>query len=150
MKRFIDVHMGEVMAGKEDAVLHSDANNACLVIAAYDSVHKIGGLAHAMFVSTNGVVRRKNQPKSRDASSAIDEMIKDMELLGSNKEDIKICLVTGENVPHEKDDPDYQKTIDNVINILKEKDIKFGEKTVTDIGDMHVALDVGTGTISFI
>ena len=95
MKRFIDVHMGEVMAGKEDAVLHSDANNACLVIAAYDSVHKIGGLAHAMFVNKE-CSKKLNHAFCKDADNAVEEMIQDMKLLGSDLENIEICLVSGD------------------------------------------------------
>lgn len=148
MKRFIDVHMSEVMAGKEDTILHSDANNACLVIAAYDATHKVGGLAHAMFVSEE-CSKKLNHSYSRDAGKAIDEMIQDMELLGSTINDIEVCLVTGENVPHEKDDKNYLNRIRSAITLLKRKSIKFKQETTTDIGDKHVFLDVSTGKLTY-
>ena len=149
MKRFVDVHMGEVMAGKAEAVLHSDANNACLVIAAYDSVHKVGGLAHAKFVSEEEARKKLNHSYSREANNAIDEMIKDMKFLGSKIDNIEVCLVSGENVLHEKGDPDYKSRIESTIEILKKKHIKVKQITETDIGDKHVSLDVETGKLSY-
>ena len=148
MKRHISVHTGEIMAGGEDSILDSDTNKACLVFAAYDSTHKIGGLAHAMFFS-NGTVRKKDFTMTRDPSGAIDEMVEDMVLMGAEKKDIEVCLVTGENVPHEKGDPEYNRHIDEAIELLKEKNIRFNETTVRDVGDMHVSLDVETGELSY-
>ncbi|MBU0468112.1 MAG: hypothetical protein KJ736_03475 [Candidatus Omnitrophica bacterium] len=148
MKRFVDVHMSEVMAGKSYTILHSDANNACLVIAAYDANHKVGGLAHAMFVSEE-CSKKLNHSYTRDAGKAIDEMIQDMELLGSSVDDIEVCLVTGENVPHQKGDLNYQNRIDSAIDLLKRKHIKFKQKTTIDIGDKHVSLDVSTGKLIY-
>ena len=87
MKRFIDVHTGEVMAGCGEVVLKSDAQSACLVFAAYDSVRKIGALAHTMFFS-NHSDRKSDFVNVQDASRAIDEMIEDMALLGANKDDV--------------------------------------------------------------
>ena len=148
MKRLIDVHTGEVMVGSEETILHSDSHNRCMVICAYDSTKKVGGLAHAMFLS--GRLNKKvSRPILKDTSGAIDEMVDDMLLLGANKDDIEVCLMTGENVPHRKDDPDYNKTIQEAIGILKEKHIKYREGAVSDAGDLHVSFDVESGHISY-
>ena len=85
----------------------------------------------------------------RDAGGAIDEMIDDMLLLGASKEDIEVCLMTGENIPHRPDDPDYNKTLQEAINILKDKHIKYREGAIADAGDLHVSFDVETGHISY-
>lgn len=148
MKRLIDVHTGEVMAGSEETVLHSDSHNRCMVICAYDSMRKIGGLAHAMFLS--GRLNKKcSSSIVRDAGGAIDEMIDDMLLLGASKDDIEVCLMTGENVPHRKDDPEYNRTLEEAIEILKEKHIRYRDGAVSDAGDLHVSFDVETGHISY-
>ncbi len=77
MKRLVDVHTGEVMAGSEETILHSDSHNRCMVICAYDNTKKVGGLAHAMFLS--GKLNKKcSNSILRDAGGAIDEMIADM------------------------------------------------------------------------
>lgn len=148
MKRLVDVHTGEIMAGSNETVLHSDSHNRCMVICAYDSTKKVGGLAHAMFLS--GKLNKKvPRPTLRDTSGAIDEMIDDMLLLGANRDDIEVCLMTGENIPHRKDDPDYNKTLQEAIKILKDKHIKYREGIAGDAGDLHVSFDVATGHISY-
>lgn len=148
MKRFINVHTGEIMAGREDITLNSDTNSACMVIVAYDAIKKIGGLAHAMFLS-NGKNKKNKFTLMTDASGAIDEMMDDMTGLGAEKENIKICLVSGENVRHEKNDPEYNKNIQDVMDVLKEKKIRFSEQIATDVGKLHISFDVESGAIKY-
>ena len=147
MKRFIDVGRGEIMAGQGEVVLKSKADRACLVIVAYDAAKKIGGLAHAMFLG-NGLAQKRISGRIRDAAGAIDEMLKDMTLLGASRNDIEVSLVTGENVPpHSQDDPDYTRNIDSAIEILKKKNVRIKDNTAHDVGPMHVSLDVASGNI---
>lgn len=148
MKRLVDVHTGEVMAGSEETILHSDSHNRCMVICAYDSLRKIGGLAHAMFLSGR-LSKKCSNSIVRDAGGAIDEMIADMLLLGASKDDIEVCLMTGENIPHRKDDLEYNKTLQEAIEILKEKHIRYREGAVADAGDLHVSFDVESGHVSY-
>ncbi|MCD4779744.1 MAG: hypothetical protein K8S27_04240 [Candidatus Omnitrophica bacterium] len=149
MKRFVEVHTGEIMAGGSDTVLRSNTNNACLVFIAYDSGKKIGGLAHSMFLQ--GELRRKWHAKDLyKAEKAIDELIEDMMMLGSTREDIEIYMVTGENVPHKEHDPDYDSNLSAAIELLKQKNVRLHEKPSVDVGRAHVALDVETGAISYI
>jgi chemotaxis receptor (MCP) glutamine deamidase CheD len=119
------------------------------VIAAYDSLRKIGGLAHAMFLA-GGWDKNMDIPLILDASKAIDEMIEDMTLLGANRDDIEVCLVTGENVNHEQGDPTYRQKITTTINLLKEKHIRCREDTATDVGHYHISFDVESGRISYV
>ncbi len=148
MKRFIEVHDGEIVAGQGDVVLKSDSDHACLVITAYDPNHKIGALAHAIFLSE--LVEKKHDPSiMQDVSHAIDEMITDMTLLGSHRSDIEVCLVTGENVQHTQDDPAYNRNIATAIEVLKEKRVRFREDTATEVGKSHVGLDVESGEIVY-
>lgn len=145
MKRFIDVHNGEIMAGQGEVILKSDAESACLIIAAYDPTKKIGALAHAMF--ENGHPHHAS-PILRNASQAIDEMIKDMSLLGSKTENIEVSVVAGENVRHQTDDPVYHQSIHEVVDVLKKRSLRFSQKLTEEIGSAHLALDVESGKIS--
>ncbi|MBN1869210.1 MAG: hypothetical protein JW847_01355 [Candidatus Omnitrophica bacterium] len=148
MKRLVDVHTGEIMAGSNGTVLHSDSHNRCLVICAYDSSNKIGGLAHATFFP--GKVNHKvSSSILKDAGGAVEEMINDMLLLGANRDSIEVCLMTGENIPHRRDDPDYNRTLQEAIEILKEKHVRYKEGLIADAGDLHVSFDVETGHISY-
>ena len=145
MKRFIDVHSGEIMAGQGDVILKSDAESACLIIAAYDPTKKIGALAHAMF---EGGHPHHSSPVLRNATQAIDEMIKDMALLGSQAENIEVSVVAGENVRHNADDPVYHQSINEVVAALKKRSVHFSQNLKEEIGSAHLALDVESGEIS--
>ncbi len=148
MKRIIDVHRGEIMAGQGEVILESDTNGACLVIMAYDASHKIGGLAHALYFSGR-IDKQWHSSTLRNASEAIDEMIADMLLIGADREHIEVALVTGENVVHNEQDAEYVKNLNSTIEILKEKNIKLRENLCQDIGRRHVALDVESGEIVY-
>jgi len=148
MKRLIEVPWGEVMAGKGEVVLNSNTDNECLVIAAYDAVKKIGCLAHAVF-SDSKKLHRSCLSVMRNLTDAIDEMIKDMMMLGADQDDIEVALVAGENIPHAKDDPGYNGRINYVMEILAQRRIKCRSDRICDIGSSHVGLDVSSGKILF-
>ncbi len=148
MKRVIDVHRGEIMAGRGEVILESDTKGACLVIMAYDASHKIGGLAHALYFSGR-IDKQWHSSTLRNASEAIDAMITDMILIGADYEHIEVTLVTGENVVHSEQDAEYVKNLNSTIEILKEKNIKFRENLCQDIGQHRVALDVESGSIVY-
>ena len=146
MKRFIDVHTGEIMAGQGEVVLKSDAGNACLVIAAYDRIKKVGALAHALFL--NGAAEHHHSPVIRDANAAIEEMINDMQMLGSEPQNIEVSVVAGENVHHPDHDPNYHKTIEHTLDILRNRHLRCLQNLKEDIGASHVELDVSSGEVN--
>jgi len=148
MKRRIDVTRGEIMAGQGEVVLNSYTENACLVIVAYDANKKIGCLGHAVFPEENGG-RHIYHSAMRDVKDAADEMIKDMLLLGADPDDIEVALVTGENVPHAKNDPGYINRIDAALQSLRQKHVKCRQDSLCDAGSSHIALDVASGQIVF-
>ena len=148
MKRFIDVHAGEVMAGQGEVVLKSDSNRACLVIAAYDSVKKIGGLAHSMFSA--GLRNIKDTAVREEAAKAIDEMLKDMSVLGSSLDNIEVCAVTGENTCRKDCDSLYCSQVAATMELLKERHIRMKNNSAGDAGDLHVSLDVESGKITYV
>ncbi|MCK5579956.1 MAG: hypothetical protein KAJ18_01640 [Candidatus Omnitrophica bacterium] len=148
MKKMIDVHRDEIVAGQGEVVLESDASGACLVIVARDAIKKIGGLAHAMFYSSFAE-RRKSSVVLRNASEAIDEMIENMSLIGADRDNIEVSLITGENVLHESNDTEYTRNLNFAADILRQKHVKFRENSVQDVGGAHVALDVESGEILY-
>ncbi len=150
MKRFINVHKGEATAGRGEVVLKSDVRDrSCFAIVARDSSHKIGAIAHAMFL--HSAHSNKTDPiLIRDAREAIDKMISNMTLLGAASDDIEVSLVAGENVEHQDNDSEYDGEINRIFNILKERRIRCRETSAVDVGHKHVMLDVETGGISYI
>jgi len=149
MKRFINVHKGEATAGRGEVVLKSDVRDrSCFAIVARDPMHKIGAIAHAMFLHSEH--KEKTDPiLVKDARESIDKMISNMTLLGATSDDIEVSLVAGENVEHQENDPEYDEEINRIFNILKERQIRCKEDSVVDAGHKHVALDVETGNILY-
>ncbi len=148
MKRFIDVHAGEIMAAAQDTVLRSNTNNACLVYVAYDKIKRIGALAHSMFLS-GSLGEKWSSHILCDAERAIDEMIGDMKLLGSNVNDISIQLVSGENVPGVEHNSDYDANLRSAVDLIKKKHLNVNVSSAKDVGQAHVALDVATGEVYY-
>lgn len=149
MKRMIDVHAEDVMAGQGDVVLKSDAHRACIVMVAYDANKKIGALAHALY-PVNNAFRRNHISRLHDLTSAVDEMIKDMVLLGSDPESIEVSLVTGENLPQEKHDDKYLQELHQAVALLKERHVRIRDHVEEEIGMSHVAFDVDSGKINYL
>ncbi|MDP8264420.1 MAG: hypothetical protein P9M12_02935 [Candidatus Aceula lacicola] len=149
MKRFVNVHKGEATAGRGEVVLKSDIRDrSCFAIVARDPSHKIGAIAHAMFLHSEH--KEKTDPiLAKDAREAIDKMLSNMTLLGAASNDIEVSLVAGENVEHQENDSEYDEEINRIFNILKERQIRCQEGSVVNVGHKHVALDVETGNISY-
>ncbi len=149
MKRTIDVHTGQVMAGQGEVVLKSDTTGACMVIAAYDGIRKVGAMANAMFLE-NGLDAKRNFSALTIAAKAIDEMIADMTALGASKDDIEVCLVSGENVHQVEHDHGCDRDIELTIDLLKQRNIRFRDNSLRDAGHNRISLDVQTGDISYV
>lgn len=142
MKRFIDVHTGEVMAGQGEVVLQSDAKGGSMVIIAYDASHKIGALAHAILAGRHMIKRLPG------AETAIDEMITDMAMLGAQRDEIKVSLVV-DNLGSSNGSTEYAHGLNQTIELLKQRHVQVQENIMPGNGSAHVALDVESGVISY-
>jgi chemotaxis protein CheD len=145
MKNHIHVSTGEVNAAKETTILMSAAIGSCVVIAAYDVANKIGALAHIMLPGTSPFKRTSD--RTRYAEDAIEEMIGMMTGLGTDRENIEVCLVGGANVLKRKDDTIGQDNIDSVTELLTKQNIDIKAKVVGGFERMSVTLNVENGTI---
>ena len=148
MKRFINVHKGEETAGSGEVVLKSDVRDtSCFVIVARDAAHKIGALAHALFIH-GGPKEKKDPLLVKETKEAVDKMLSNMTLLGAKPDDIEVEMIAGENVRHQKDDRDYDDEVHCICEVLKDRHIRCRDHALKDVGPHHVALDVESGKIS--
>ena len=147
IKRIIYVNTGDVKIGGVDAILKSNAIGSCVVIAAYDSKKKVGALAHVMIPGVSS--DRKIFKKTIYAADAIEEMINKMIHQGSNKNDIKACLVGGGNVLNRKDDTICDENIKSITEILNRNHIKIKAKAVGGTVRRSISFDVETGSIYY-
>ncbi|MBC8465610.1 chemotaxis protein CheD [bacterium] len=147
MKKIINVLTGEVIAAKETTILKSAAIGSCVVIAAYDTANKTGALAHVMLPGASP--GKDTFPRTRYADEAIVEMIGMMTRLGTDRENIEVCLVGGANVLQREDDTICQAVVDSVIELLHKQNIEIKAKAVGGMERRNVSLDVKKGTIHY-
>ena len=147
MKKIINVFTGEVKAAKENTILKSSAIGSCVVIAAYDAKEMVGALAHVML--TGASPEKGIYPKTRYAADAIVEMIGMMTHLGTDRENIEVCLVGGANMLQREDDAICQAIVDSVIELLHIQNIDIKEKSVGGSQRRSISMDVENGNIFY-
>jgi chemotaxis protein CheD len=146
MKEIIDVNTGEVRVGSNKTVLRSLAVGSCIVIAAYDSQHRIGAMAHVMLP---GSAPERTEDRTKYAADAIDELIAKMHRAGASKADIEVCLVGGGNVLRKENDTICRENIRSTTQFLRERGIPVRASVLGGTERKGVFLDVETGSISY-
>lgn len=89
----IKVGMADYKVIKNTGILTTLGLGSCVGIALYDRSNKIAGLAHIMLPSSTEI--KNNSNKAKFADTAIEELIKEMILLGANKKHIVAKLAGG-------------------------------------------------------
>jgi len=89
----VKVGMADFKAIKNIGILTTLGLGSCVGIALYDRNNKIAGLAHIMLPSSSEI--KNNSNKAKFADTAIEELIKEMILLGANKKYIVAKLAGG-------------------------------------------------------
>ena len=147
MKKIFTVNTGEMKVSKKYTILRSSAIGSCVVIAAYDSKENIGALVHIMIPGK--APEGKNYQRTRYAVDAIEKMITRMTQLGTNKENLDVCLVGGANVLKRKDDTIGLDNISSIVELLKKRGLKIRAKSVGGTKRRSVSLDVENGSIYY-
>ncbi|MFA9390390.1 MAG: chemotaxis protein CheD [Prolixibacteraceae bacterium] len=141
------VNTGEVFSGGVDTILNSGAIGSCVVIAAYDPVKCVGAMAHVMLP---GTFPSKNiLHDTRYAANAIDELLYQLNTIGTKNENIEICLVGGANVLKREKDSIGQDNIDSIEKILCEKQMKIKAKALGGFERRTVLFDIMKGCIYY-
>ncbi len=89
----IKVGMADLAVAKSPHKLITLGLGSCIGIVLYDSVYKIGGLAHIMLPSSKEI--RNNSNKAKFADTAIDILIDKMLSLGAKKNNIRAKIAGG-------------------------------------------------------
>jgi chemotaxis protein CheD len=79
----IKVGMADLNSCKSPDVLTTLGLGSCVGIILYDPITKVSGLAHVMLPDSTQI--RNNSNVAKFADTAIDQLIKDMELLGAKR-----------------------------------------------------------------
>ncbi|WIV10881.1 chemotaxis protein CheD [Proteiniborus sp. MB09-C3] len=89
----VKVGMADFKVIKSTGILTTLGLGSCVGIALYDRINKVAGLAHIMLPSSTEI--KNNSNKAKFADTAIQELVKEMILLGANKKYITAKLAGG-------------------------------------------------------
>lgn len=89
----VKVGMADFKVIKSTGILTTLGLGSCVGIALYDRINKVAGLAHIMLPSSTEI--KNNSNKAKFADTAIQELVKEMVLLGANKKYITAKLAGG-------------------------------------------------------
>ncbi|MBM7560610.1 chemotaxis protein CheD [Fusibacter tunisiensis] len=83
MSTMVKVGMADLKVVEHPDALTTLGLGSCVGICLYDPMSKVTGMAHIMLPSSKAI--RKNENVAKFADTAIDELIKQMQLKGANK-----------------------------------------------------------------
>lgn len=93
MSQQIKVGMADYKVTKAPNTLITLGLGSCVGITLYDKINKIAGLAHIMLPSSLEI--KNNSNKAKFADTAIDEMLKEMLILGAQNKNLIAKLAGG-------------------------------------------------------
>jgi len=127
------VGMADYKAIKSTGILTTLGLGSCVGIALYDKINKVAGLAHIMLPSSLEI--KNNSNKAKFADTAIEELIKEMLLLGASKKYIVAKLAGGSQM----------FSFDSNTDILRigERNVIASRKKLYELDVQIVAEDTG-------
>ncbi len=129
----VKVGMADYKAIKSTGILTTLGLGSCVGIALYDKINKVAGLAHIMLPSSIEI--KNNSNKAKFADTAIEELIREMVLLGASKKYLTAKLAGGSQM----------FSFDSNVDILRigERNVIASRKKLQEL-DVHiVAEDTG-------
>lgn len=146
----IRVGIADLQVGRAPQKIITNALGSCVAIILYDSVRKIGGMAHIMLPNVTFSKIRSNPAKF--AATAVPELLNLMKQLGVVKDTIRAKLVGGAqmftNVISEPLGNIGQRNIQAAKEALAKENIPLvAEDTGGDCGKT-VEIDLGNGEVS--
>ncbi len=163
--KLFDVQTGEIKVCGNECVLKSGAIGSCVVVVAYDTHKKLGGVAHIMLPGKSRPLKEGNTvtpvqckgakasdidiEKTRYAVDAIDYLAQKIQEMGSKLENLEVCLIGGANVLKREGDTIGRDNILSVKKLLNLKNIKIVAESLGGTERRSMSLEVSTGTVRF-
>jgi len=123
----IRVRMADLKVGKESDVLITSGLGSCVGLTLYDSISKIGGMAHVMLPEFPS--NRKQGKPEKYADTAIDILIEELKKAGANIRNLEAKMAGGAQMFNFSTSNDRirigARNIEAVETILKKKRIKI-------------------------
>lgn len=145
MDRLITINTGEMAVDRAEGKIRTSGIGSCVAITLYDSVSKVGGMAHAMLPSKENPDKdivetaRENISESTSISAkyvddAIDGLLLGIEKLGGKKQNLKAKIAGGARM--------FQVLSGDQFGIGY-KNVESAKKKLTDLGIMIESEETG-------
>lgn len=145
----IVVGMAALDVSKAPGTLTTLGLGSCVGIVLYDSVNKIGGLAHVMLPDSTTITNNSNRAKFVD--TAIEEMLEKMQKLGANKLHIKAKVVGGAQmfavIGNNEKMKIGERNVEAASSILRKYNVPLAAKEVGKNYGRTVEFNVSTGDV---
>jgi chemotaxis protein CheD len=147
MEDVIFVSTGDVKVCDINHHLKSTAIGSCIVVTAWDSSQKIGGMAHVMLPGV--APKGKKEYATRYAANAIDKLLDQLSQLGTKKEKLEVCLIGGANVLKRENDTIGEDNLRSTEGILADKGFLIKSKAVGGTLRRSAFLNVSSGFVYY-
>ena len=133
MGNMIKVGMADLNIGKSPDVITTIGLGSCIGIAVYDSVTKIGGLAHLMLPDSTRMKNNSNVAKFAD--TGIEELIKKMTEAGASKTRMVAKIAGGARM--------FEVSGLSDVGNIGAKNAEASKKKLKELGIRLIAEDTG-------
>lgn len=149
MNELVKVGMADLNASKEPSNLITSGLGSCVGICLYDSVTKVGGLAHIMLPSSKGV--RQSENKAKFADTAVEVLIDNMIRLGAKRSRLTAKIAGGSQMFNFKGNSDVmrigERNTEASIASLKEANIPLLSSDCGGNYGRTIVLDTSNGNL---
>lgn len=138
---------GHLATGSKKGVISTSPLGSCVAVIAYDKTSKTGGIAHIMLPGKSPT--EDNAEENKYAGNAIENLIDELNKLGSKKANIEICMVGGANVLRKENDTIADNLILSIFEIMERKKLSIKRTSLGGYERRTAKLTLDTGIISF-
>ncbi len=146
-QKIIDVGMSDVRVASNGHILRSVGIGSCIVITLYDSVKKVGAMAHPMLAEN---ITKKTDNSLRFVGPAIDAMIRELRKFGGAKDRLEAKIVGGANMFKVFDKNPTGIGAQNIAAAIEKLEAEGIKIVATDTGEncgRSVAFDLSSGLV---
>ncbi len=149
MNDIVKVGMADLKSTKEPVNLITSGLGSCVGICLYDSIAKVGGMAHIMLPSSKGVRQSDNKAKFTD--TAVEVLIEDMLKLGAKRNRITAKIAGGSQMFSFKGSSDVmrigERNVEASIQALKDASISILAQDCGGNFGRTIVLETNTGNL---
>ena len=138
---------GDLIAGSNNELIRTSPLGSCIAVIAFDKSLKNGAIAHIMLPGK--APKSGKSEENKYAENAITNVLLELNLLGTKKTSIEVCLIGGANVLRNESDTITDRLISNVLEILEKKKLVIRKTSLGGYQRRTAELNLYSGNVAF-